>query len=291
MNMLIVVPDEFDSFADKPSLLRYGVLLKSLRSGDVQALRGQQLVAGQGLDEMQIDHAYCFALSLGLDDEFKPWRLWRQSTPADRTLCHKDRPENVLITLPEQEASDMFVADLRLHARNELMLDHLTGEHVQGMVLVEACRQMFLAVTERYHLESFPAKSRYFVINEMALRYLGFAFPLPAQIRYRVLSLQQDRPDRLAVHADMEVWQGSKAVTGMNVKFTVFDAKPLGERESRLANEVVHHYLNAARVQLQPDERSAPKSSDPSRPESDDVSRLPLPVAQGRRLSHAPLTP
>lgn len=249
MSIQIVVPDEFANFADKPSLMRYSVLLDALRRGRVSTLQGRHFIAGQGLDEMQIDHAYCLALSEGLEHEFQDWRLWR-SELADRASSHKHRAENVLISTPERLEQDLFVSELRLHARSELMLDHLTGEHVQGMVLAEACRQMFLAVTELYYLGDFSAPKRYFVIDEMTIRYMAFAFPLPTQIRYRTLSFSQPRPDRVNLQADMEVWQAGRPVTGMGVKFSVFDAQALGVRESQLANKAVEHTLAQLREQF-----------------------------------------
>ncbi|MBB4868223.1 acyl-CoA thioesterase FadM [Pseudomonas nitritireducens] len=130
------------------------------------------------------------------------------------------------------------------------MLDHLTGQHVQGMVLLEACRQMFLAVTEQFHLDDYESPKRYFVLNEMNVRYTAFAFPLPAQIRYRVLDKQRPRPDRVDIHAEMEVWQGEQPVTGVTVKFTVMDAEKLGKREAKLASRAVSTHVNTLRRRL-----------------------------------------
>src|SRR3546814_8567164 len=95
------------------------------------------------------------------------------------------------------------------------MLDHLTGQHIQGMVLTEACRQMFLAVTEKYFLQDYRAKKRYFVIDTMTMRYNAFAFPLPAQITYKVLSKNVQKSHKRSFHVDMEVMQCSKPVCGM----------------------------------------------------------------------------
>lgn len=235
MNLIIVVPDEFQRFSKTPGLLRYSVLIGQLRSHSTSGLEGTSIIAGQGLAEMEIDHAFCLAISIGLSREFEHWRLWHASARADPSLCHKHRLENVLISAPREVAEGCFAADLLIHARNELMLDHLTGLHIQGMVLTEACRQMFLAVTERFCLEGWSIKQRYFVIKEMAMRYLEFAFPLPAEIHYRLLEQQQPKPDRVSINADMEVWQNERPVAGMTVQFTVFDAKHLGEREAVLA--------------------------------------------------------
>lgn len=137
-----------------------------------------------------------------------------------------------------------------LHERNELILDHLTGQHIQGMVLTEACRQMFLAVTEQFCLDGYPAAKRYFVINSMHIRYQAFAFPLPAEIRYRLLSQEQPRADRVSIHADIDIWQGNEVTASMEVKFTVFDDVYISNRESKLAAEAVQNYVKQLQSEL-----------------------------------------
>src|SRR3546814_13219305 len=101
------------------------------------------------------------------------------------------------------------------------------------MVLTEACRQMFLAVTEKYFLQDYRAKKRYFVIDTMTMRYNAFAFPLPAQITYKVLSKNVQKSHKRSFHVDMEVMQCSKPVCGMEARFSV------SSEESRVGKECV----------------------------------------------------
>lgn len=243
MKLHLVVADEFSHFANKPGVLPYSTLLEQLRKGDLDELRGATLVAGQGLGEMEIDHAYCLGMSLGLIPEFECWRTWHTQGRADYTLSHKHRLENVLISRPRRIDDDQFEADLLINARGELMLDHLTGLHVQGMVLTEACRQMFVATTEAHCLGADAPQKRYFVINEMNMRFLEFAFPLPATIRYRLLECKQPRPNRVHITADMAVWQNGREVAGMAVKFGVFDGEYLAPRETQLADAALAQCL------------------------------------------------
>lgn len=252
MGVLIVIPKVFKQFSENPNLLPYDKLLSLLHAHDVPAaeLVGRRLIAGQGLDDMQVNHAWYVGTSRGLANEFAHWRTARKGRYADQSLCHKRRPENILISVPERQSDGGYTAELLLHERNELMLDHLTGQHIQGMVLTEACRQMFLAVTERYCLDNYPAAKRYFVINLMNVRYQAFAFPLPAQIRYRVIDQQQPKPERVSIHADMDVLQAGQVVAGMEVKFTVFDDAYISQRERKLAAEAVGNYVNRLRSEL-----------------------------------------
>ncbi|NVD99198.1 AfsA-related hotdog domain-containing protein [Massilia sp. BJB1822] len=264
MHLQLVVAEEFSQFVQKPGVQSYRSLLEQLRGNQIESLRGKTLVAGQGLSEMQIDHAFCLGIALGLSQEFSCWNEWSRNSRAGYALSHKHRNENVLISTPRRIDASNFDADLLIDANSELMLDHLTGLHVQGMVLTEACRQMFIAVTEAHCMGADAPAKRYFVINEMNMRFLQFAFPLPATIQYKMLDFQQPRPDRTSVVADMEVMQNGRAVAGMAVKFSVFDAAYLGPREHQLAEQALAHSVDlatadfAARGLVQPKNAAAP---------------------------------
>ncbi|MBA5636435.1 hypothetical protein H3H37_05145 [Duganella sp. LX20W] len=250
MNLQLVIAEDFNKFVQKPGVLAYQTLLDQLRHNRVEALRGKTLVAGQGLSGMQIDHAYCLAISLGLGQEFACWNELNRHSRAGHALSHKHQDQNVLISVPRKIDDSHFEADLLIDARSELMLDHLTGLHVQGMVLTEACRQMFIATTEAHCMGADAPAKRYFVINEMNMRFLQFAFPLPATIRYTLLDLQRPRADRVSVVADMEVWQNGRAVAGMAVKFGVFDDAYLGPRENQLADQALSHSMDLLMADL-----------------------------------------
>lgn len=249
MEISIVVPKAFSQFAENENLLLYEHLMDLLQADSPESgpLSGRKLVAGQGLDETQISHAWYVGTSKGLKAEFEHWHANRGKQLATKPLVHKHRSENTLISTPERSEDGNFVAELVLHEQNELMLDHLTGQHVQGMVLTEACRQMFLAVTEQFCLQNYPATKRYFVINTMAVRFQAFAFPLPAQIHYRILDQKLPKPDRMVIHADMDIYQSGQVVAGMEVKFTVFDDNIISQREKQLAATAVQRYLGEVR--------------------------------------------
>lgn len=114
MGVLIVISNAFKQFSKNPNLLSYDKLLSLLHHHDINAteLVGRRLIAGQGLDDMQVNHAWYIGNSLGLRYEFAYWRIARKGRYADQTLCHKHRPENILISVPEQQSDGTYIADL-----------------------------------------------------------------------------------------------------------------------------------------------------------------------------------
>lgn len=237
MNMIIAVSDAFEEFSKKLGLIRYSDLIEKLSSNETGHLVCRDVI--EGLSDSEVDSAYCLAMRIGLEKEFKHWHHWNRHPRAGCSLSHKQKPENVLISEPQRIAEDRFYANLFLNPQSELMCDHLTGQHVQGMVLIEACRQMFLAVTELFCLDGFPTAGRYFAIKDISINYMEFAFPLPTEIRYHLREKQQAKADRIAFEAEIEVWQTQRQVAGMTVRFTVFDAEHLAKHEATLAGKAL----------------------------------------------------
>ncbi len=85
------------------------------------------------------------------------------------------------IGVAEKVNENLFSLPLLIDERCELMTDHQTGQHIQGMILVEACRQTFIAVTEEFYMSDKVGQS-YYVINDMNIKFSNFLFPLPAVI-------------------------------------------------------------------------------------------------------------
>lgn len=68
---------------------------------------------------------------------------------ASNPVTHKHKTSNIMISDPQKIAKDRFNAHLMVDAQCAEMSDHITGRHIQGMVLIEAARQMMLACAEK----------------------------------------------------------------------------------------------------------------------------------------------
>ncbi|MEU6299282.1 AfsA-related hotdog domain-containing protein [Streptomyces erythrochromogenes] len=139
----------------------------------------------------------------------------------------------------------LFGAGLRLHNDNELLLDHQTGQHVQGMVVIEASRQMFLAVTERFFAAQWPQRKYYFVIEYMNTAFENFLFPLCSTIEYRITESQTQDPSRLSFTAEVGIHQAGRRSAFTQLAFTAFDTDVIEVKEDRRARRAVEHTLRA----------------------------------------------
>lgn len=122
------------------------------------------------------------------------------------------------------------------------MGDHQTGQHVQGMIVIEAFRQSFLAVTESFFpLES---KSTYFVINVMNTTFMSFLFPLPAHVNYRILEARRSGK-RARYRVVMSAVQNDIPCATAEVCFTVYPASSITPKEAELAEEITEAMLGS----------------------------------------------
>ncbi|MCH4565389.1 hypothetical protein MKP05_20010 [Halomonas sp. EGI 63088] len=162
--------------------------------------------------------------------------------PAKPCLSHKRLPHNTLIGTPHQLDENRFRMDLCIDENSELMRDHQTGQHVQGMVLVEASRQAFLAVTEAFFQDE-GEDSVYFVINSMTTEFMGFVFPIRSHIDYRVVSKDiNERRKKFSV--EIEIIQGGEIRTRSAISFMVYPNRIISEREAALARDAVKVFLS-----------------------------------------------
>lgn len=171
---------------------------------------------------------------------------------ASRMQTHKHHIQNVIISHPVRQDENNFEAALLLDERSELMNDHQTGQHIQGMILIEAARQMFLAVSEEYFIDTHELKPYYFVINQIAVKFTGFVFPVAVALCYRINSKDVFRPSRMHFDVTVSFMQGGVCVTEVSFQFTAFYAEKIKEKEHAQATQILS-LLAAESAYFQPD--------------------------------------
>ncbi|MFH0180586.1 AfsA-related hotdog domain-containing protein [Streptomyces cacaoi] len=232
---LFLVGDVFSEFAGHQGVLTVSQLARLIRNGAFpEGADMVRVTPGQGVSLFDVQFVRDTLARRGLahrvviDDEVLHAR-------AGREIAHKHRPENVLISRPRPVRAGLFEADLLVDADNEVMSDHLTGQHMQGMLAMEAGRQMFIAVAEQFYLPPEAVGDSYFVIDTFATRYRNFLFPLPAVVRCDVLAHRSPHRTRTTFHCELSVNQGGSATAELEVRFTAFATDVSHTKETRAA--------------------------------------------------------
>lgn len=202
------------------------------------------LVPGQGLSDADLREMQALALSSAHKDAFD-LDLWQARPPrAGGALSHKRRAENTLISEPRRTGEHTFDLDLLVDENCEMMSDHQTGQHLQGMMLIEAARQSFLAVTEQFFLPQDAGKF-YFVFDDLSVSYKRFVFPVDATLGYAIREMDPS-PNRQRFVVEVTIEQCGHEVAVVNGTFTVVKDARITRMESGMAREALESHLAVA---------------------------------------------
>ncbi|MEK8034674.1 AfsA-related hotdog domain-containing protein [Ideonella sp. DXS29W] len=240
MKTVFIVGNKFKDFSRHDGVITIGEFSDMARTGTFDRLPdGTRLAAGQGVREAEIqaicDQAQHALAERGID--MGP--ALRRSVRASRLQTHKHRIQNAIISHPVRIDDRCFEAALLLDERSELMADHQTGQHIQGMILIEAARQLFLAVTEEYFIGQTVHDRYYFVINSVDVKFTGFVFPIEATLRYEIVSQDIANPARLRFDTLISVMQGGTCATQIAFSFTAFHASKIEAKEQQQAQALL----------------------------------------------------
>lgn len=236
-HVIYVVGNKFSDFCRNEGVLTADQLAGMIRRDQAGQLPPRAVfLPGQGLRDADIDAIMTAAEEHHLTRKFE-FRLYaNRSIRAGRRHTHKWRTENSLISIPRRVHEDLFEMDLMIDDRSEQMSDHQTGQHIQGMVLIEGARQSFLAVTEHFYLDPEGEFSYYFVINNLSVNYSRFLFPVEALIRYEILEKEISAPlERLYFRVQISFIQAGKRATEVEVAFTAYREEKISANEQRQA--------------------------------------------------------
>lgn len=227
-----IVGDKFKAFARNPGVICIGQLEAALEQGPLDD--GVAFELGQGLSEQRIARLLAMANDAHCRDRF----LFDRPQKCGLRHVHKHNPENSLLSLPRRLSESLFQADLLIDEDGELMSDHLSGQHLPGMVLIEAARQMILAVTEEFLSESL-ASQRAFVWLGLDVKYRGYAFPVRTTVAYDIQASDVTRRSRVGFTVEVSFHQGTVTPCTAVTHFEVHAERVIEKLEQKLASAAV----------------------------------------------------
>ncbi len=250
MNIIFVVGNRFREFATNEGVRTISDIEGMIRAEELKHLPPDtRLVAGQGLREVDIRRIGKVVQRLARSSQDGGIAFEPRPVRAGLLLTHKYQLQNSIVSTPERLSDDLFESILLLDERSELMNDHQTGQHIQGMVLIEASRQMFLAVTEEYFIGYDDPTRYYFVINSMDAAFTAFVFPMEATLRYEIVKKRVDNRARMYFRIVIAVMQAGKCATRISYEFTAFHADRIEAKEREQAAAAVSFVREACQAQ------------------------------------------
>jgi hypothetical protein len=249
---VFVVGDRFRGFVHHDRVTTVSELCTAVAAGAYDELQGPLLLhRGQGISPFDREYIEATITRRGLQPRMR--FAGSEPTVASRDVTHKHRSENVLLANVRSVEERTFRADLRVHADNELLLDHQTGEHIQGMIVVEAARQMFMAAFEVGYRHRWPLHD-YVVWNSVQLAFESFLFPLPAEVVCQISEVDIEAPQSLRFEMSVELHQLRRRVASGTIGFTSFEYAPIAFVERHHAGKALNAAVRAVASAERPDD-------------------------------------
>ncbi|WP_041834375.1 AfsA-related hotdog domain-containing protein [Actinoplanes sp. N902-109] len=236
---MIAVGDRFENFLANPGTVAASRVFDPAAGPDA----GTPVVAGQGLSAEQL------ATLAGRTPADMP-----PPVPANAALTHKHQSRNVMIGVPADAGDGTYVAELILDERNEVIEDHLTGQHIPAVALIEAARQTWTAVTERFLRQD--AAALRFVVTDIAASFQQLVFPLPTTLHYELIECVPGRMQQ-TYRCRVRVRQNGRTAAEIRGTYLTVAENLSAKQEALAARQAVARQIAAASAATARDRKDA----------------------------------
>lgn len=234
MFYIIIVGDHFAKFGENDNVFTFSKAVKILSANKYE--NDYQIIFGQGLSKENIEELK----KLSCHDADKTLLFNRTPLLWETTHnVHKHKAENVLISETLKTGDVSYQCHLLIDDDDAEMSDHITGQHIQGMVLLEACRQMINSVSERFLIKSGSEKS--FVLHEINSEFKEYLFPVDSVMEMTVRHFRSGLRGDFTAECMITVIQNNTLCLCVTIKFSAIDKEYLSLIEQQMATKSLSH--------------------------------------------------
>jgi len=236
-----VVGDIFKNVSDGENIFTFSHIIKMIENGE---LMPSTLFIEQGVSEENVLDLKNRIRKFCLLNEVTMYSYFDSFQRCPNDLTHKEKAFNTLISEPIKQADSTYQSVLMIDERCAELSDHVTGQHIQGMLLMEAARQMTLATLEKYFVHSHKNKMVSYVMNEFQSLFYNYALPVSTILRLKIINIKckgssNNRTFTLSISID----QNNKKITDVFRSVSTYDARFIKHQEKfALKNYIDTHF-------------------------------------------------
>lgn len=241
---IFVIGDKLKNLSILPDVYTISNLKNLIKSNDYWKNGHEYIIHfGQGLSEVNVKEIMNLVKCSGMSDRiiFKDSEFNRKSSSH---LTHKCLSKNIMISDPLRVDDKTYHCDLMLEDDCDEMNDHVTGVHIQGSVIMEAARQMVLAVSEKYYISPNCKRKLNFVTHKIDTHFHQYIFPIPVIIKYEISEMKMSRNNNFSSSVHISFIQNDMVTAEIFFKFSVLDAEYLNEKEISLAGMCIQSHFD-----------------------------------------------
>ncbi len=243
---LYVVGERFSHFANNETVLTVKQLMNLLDSYKADNIyQIYDLYAGQGLTDENDKFIGKLIGKLGLQPYFHCEESLLPAKRADSYMTHKNKSKNTMISEPLQLSDNQYESYLMIDENCAEASDHLTGQHIQGAVLMEAARQMTLAVTEKFFIKEEFRDKVSFVSKSVRTNFFNYAFPLEVKIHYEIKKRRGLVSQNTRFVVLVTFYQNNEAVSEVTYDFSTLSKNYIRHKEKEAARSVIWNAIRS----------------------------------------------
>lgn len=230
--LYLVIGDDYAAFATDGNVVTVSELTKEI--ANCHPWRGDEIIVfGQGISESARNE-----LKLALES-CNVSRIDEIDVLAPLHLTHKKDRDNILITRPRNIAPKRYQFDLALNDRLDRLSDHVTGQHVGAMLLMEAARQSVIAT-----LECEYASRRGLILDHFNSQFFNYAFPVPTLLTVTLMEIGEKSENYISTVLTIEFQQAGKRICEMQLDVKLYEPALLEKVEARRARQTLDMLQN-----------------------------------------------
>lgn len=237
--VVYVVGDRFKNFSSNQGVISISEMEQMTDMVHIGPALNRVYLIGQGIGTKRLRSLQSKIKNSKLEKYFKIKNASDIAHEENQKSVHKQKVENVMITVPVPYDTDTYQSNLILDDDCAEISDHMTGQHIQGMVLIEAARQMMLSVTEYYILQPEQRGKSYFVLNNINTLFRHFAFPLGMTVTYKILEVEKTAKGNVKSKALVGFIQNNKTIAEIEISFSVYDQAFISQKENEMAAKLI----------------------------------------------------
>jgi hypothetical protein len=225
-NVVVVVGDDWAEFAGNDGVVTISQLRREAKSCGTPIKR--DVIAGQGLTDADLVELRALFPGAIL-----------QPARASLRQTHKHETKHVLITALQECGPHEYTCELCMDDSKDRLVDHVSGQHLAGMVLVEAGRQATIGALEwEYAADNGHAWGM--SLTTLSVQFVGYVFPLPMLLRVQVAEdlARRNRSQRL-VTVHIEYSQAGEVVCKQELNVRLLGPRLLSELENKRARRMI----------------------------------------------------
>ncbi|WP_186647844.1 AfsA-related hotdog domain-containing protein [Fluviispira vulneris] len=231
-----IVGDNFDEFAQGNNVITLSNFISDLKSNN-NSVQKSVYYLGQGLNKQEKEIIIKYAKDYEIQVIFPETRATIESKDT-----HKHKQENILITCPHKIDNNTYQSHLIIDDSCAEMSDHMTGRHIQGMVLIEAARQMMIAISEKYILEHNNRGKFYCIWSNIVTKFNNFLFPIDVVIEHHILDMKVHTSGTYKINSSTKFIQNNIIGSEIEIEYKLYNKKIMKKIEEEIAEKHIKNF-------------------------------------------------